>query len=107
MDIAKLAEGQTAMLEFWGPEGRQQVEGTVSKVGVSGRVGEGISSFNVVVSVSNPGFLRPGMWASAEVYIAKKENVLLCPVEAVYKEDDKWMVDIKEEMCIRDSPEAA
>ncbi len=96
MDIAKLAEGQTAMLEFWGPEGRQQVEGTVSKVGVSGSVGEGISSFNVVVSVSNPGFLRPGMWASAEVYIAKKENVLLCPVEAVYKEDDKWMVDIKE-----------
>ncbi|HHY69390.1 MAG TPA: HlyD family efflux transporter periplasmic adaptor subunit [Bacillota bacterium] len=96
MDIAKLSEGQVAMLEFWGPEGRQEIEGIVSKVGVAGEVREGMSSFNVIVHVVNPGFLRPGMWASAEVFVAKKEDVLLCPVEAVYKEDDKWMVDVKD-----------
>ncbi|HHY17022.1 MAG TPA: efflux RND transporter periplasmic adaptor subunit, partial [Firmicutes bacterium] len=32
----------------------------------------------------------------AYIFVSKKDDVLLCPVEAVYKEDDKWFVDIKD-----------
>jgi HlyD family secretion protein len=57
---------------------------------------DGMSSFNITVGVTNPGFLMPGMGASAQIFVSKKDGVLLCPVEAVYKEEDKWFVDIKD-----------
>ncbi len=96
IDVPKIAEGQTADIEIWGPQGRQKVQGTVSKVGVSGNMQDGMSSFNITVAVTNPGFLMPGMGASARIFVSKKDSALLCPVEAVYKEEDKWFVDIKD-----------
>lgn len=96
IDVPKIAEGQMADIEIWGPQGRQKVQGVVSKVGVSGNMQDGMSSFNITVGVTNPGFLMPGMGASAYIFVSKKDDVLLCPVEAVYKEDDKWFVDIKD-----------
>jgi len=96
IDVPKIAEGQMADIEIWGPKGRQTVQGIVSKVGVSGNMQDGMSSFNITVGVTNPGFLMPGMGASAQIFVSKKDGVLLCPVEAVYKEEDKWFVDIKD-----------
>ena len=59
IDVPKIAEGQTADIED--SLGRQTVQGIVSKVGVSGNMQDGMSSFNITVGVTNPGFLMPGM----------------------------------------------
>lgn len=96
IDLPKIAEGQMADIEVWGPQGRQNVQGVVSKVGVSGSMQDGMSSFNITIAVTNPGFLRPYMHATAHIFVSKKDDALLCPVEAVYKEDDKWFADIKD-----------
>jgi multidrug efflux pump subunit AcrA (membrane-fusion protein) len=96
IDLPKIQEGQTAQMEVWGPEGRHIVEGVVSQVGVSGNRQDGLSSFGVTIRVVNPGFLRPYMHATAYIFVSKKDDVLLCPVEALYKEDDKWFADIKD-----------
>lgn len=95
-DIPKLSVGQNASVIVWGPEGQQAVNGTVTEIGAKGEMMEGMAGFTVLVSVQNPGFLRPGMGAEARVFVAKRENVLLCPVEALYKEENKWYVDVKE-----------
>ncbi len=96
IDVPKIAEGQMADIDVWGPQGRQQVQGVVSKVGVSGSMQDGMSSFNISIGVVNPGFLRPHMSATAHIFVSKKDDVLLCPIEAIYKEEDKWFADIKE-----------
>jgi HlyD family secretion protein len=96
IDLPKVQEGQIAQIEVWGPEGRHMVEGVVSKIGVSGSSQDGLASFGVTIRVVNPGFLRPYMHATAHIFVSKKEDVLLCPVEALYKEGDKWFADIKD-----------
>ena len=97
IDLPKIQEGQIAQIEVWGPQGRQMVEGVVSKVGMSGNTQDGLSSFGVTIRVINPGFLRPYMHATAHIFVSKKDDVLLCPVEAIYKEDDKWYADVKDD----------
>lgn len=96
IDIPKLEVGQEAQALIWGREGRQSVPAVLSRLGSKGEPQDGLAGFSVTLSIDNPGFLRPGMGAEAEIYVSKKENVLLCPVEAVYKEEDKWFVDIKD-----------
>ena len=97
IDIPKISTGQMAQLLVWGPEGRMEVTGYVSDMGAQGNPQDGIASFNITVEVNNPGYLRPAMSAEAQIYVSNKEDVLLCPIEALYKEEGEWVVDIKEE----------
>jgi HlyD family secretion protein len=95
IDVPKVQEGQQAQVMVWGREGQQEVAAVVSKIGASGDLRDGYSSFNITLSVQNPGFLRPGMGGEARIFVSKKEGVLLCPVEALYKEEEGWFVDVK------------
>ena len=97
MDVPKVQPGQQAQVTIWGPSGQQQIQAEVSQLGAVGDPRDGMSSFNITVAVMNPGFLRPGMGAEAQIFVSKKEKVLLCPIEALYKEEDKWFADVKEE----------
>jgi multidrug efflux pump subunit AcrA (membrane-fusion protein) len=95
MDVPKVQVGQEAKVMIWGPQGQQEVIATVDKIGSTGDLRDGYSSFNITLAVQNPGFLRPGMGGEAQIFVSKKEGVLLCPVEALYKEEEKWFVDVK------------
>ena len=97
MDVPKVQPGQQAKVIVWGPSGQQEIIAEVSQIGAIGDPRDGMSSFNITVAVANPGFLRPGMGAEAQIFVSKKENVILCPVEALYKEDEKWFADVKGE----------
>ena len=96
IDVPKVQIGQRATVDVWGPQGQQSVPATVSQLGAIGQAREGLAGFNITLSVTNPGFLRPGMGGSANIFVSRKQNVLLCPVEALYKENNKWFVDLKE-----------
>ncbi len=96
MDVPKVQPGQQASVFIWGPQGRQAISATVSQLGATGDPREGMSAFNITLAVANPGYLRPGMGGEAQIFVSKKQNVILCPVEAVYKEDEKWFVDLKD-----------
>lgn len=96
MDVPKIQPGQQAQVTVWGASGQQQIMGEVSQLGATGDPRDGLASFNITISIQNPGFLRPGMSAEAQIYVSRKENVILCPIEALYKEDNKWLVDVLE-----------
>jgi len=36
------------------------------------------------------------MGAEAHIFVSKKSDVILCPIEALYKENDVWYVDLKD-----------
>ncbi len=97
MDVPKVQQGQMAQVTIWGPSGQQQIQAEVSQMGAVGDPRDGLSSFNITLAVMNPGFLRPGMGAEAQIFVSRRENVLLCPIEALYKEEDKWFADVKED----------
>jgi len=97
MDVPKVLKGQRVEITVWGPNGQEKCEGTVADIGASGEPRDGIGAFNIRVELVNPGFLLPGMGAEASIFVSEKQNVLLCPVEALYRGDDGgWMVDVKE-----------
>lgn len=69
------------------------LEGRVTEIGNSpiGAGGDGLSAssqegkdFKVVVQIDNPpAELRPGLSASAEIYVDRRENALIIPLQAV------------------------
>lgn len=95
IDVPKVEVGQTADIIVWGREGQQSVQGEVMQLG-AGNPMDGYASFNITISLMNPGFLRPWMGAEAHIFVSKKSDVILCPVEALYKENDVWYVDLKD-----------
>ncbi len=97
IDVPKVSAGQTANVLIWGPQGQQPCEGEVAELGSKGDPRDGMASFNITISLMNPGFLQPGMGAEAQIFVSKKSDVLLCPVEALYKEEGQWFVDLKED----------
>ena len=96
IDIPKVEPGQTANIMVWGRDGQQSVQGEVQQLGAAGNPMDGYASFNITVSLINPGFLRPWMGAEAHIFVSKKSDVILCPIEALYKENDVWFVDLKD-----------
>ncbi len=97
IDIPKVTAGQEAKVIVWGPQGQQACEGEVAELGSKGDPRDGMASFNITVSLINPGFLQPGMGAEAQIFVARTDDVILCPVEALYKENDQWFVDLKDD----------
>ena len=96
IDIPKVEVGQTANILVWGRDGQQTVQGQVTQLGAAGNPGDGYASFNITIALDNPGFLRPWMGAEAHIFVSKKSDVILCPIEALYKENDVWYVDLKD-----------
>ncbi len=95
LDIASVAPGQEARVEVDAFSGQTFI-GEVQKVAQEGQVKQGITNYAVTIALgrssSSPesgapdlGQLRFGMSATVTVAVARKENVLSIPVEAV-----KW-----------------
>lgn len=69
-------------------------EGVVENVSTMGEQKNGISIFGVEIKVTGSSELRPGMQAKAYIDAGSSENVLLIPVEAIFEEDGKTMVEV-------------
>ncbi|MGE4284412.1 MAG: efflux RND transporter periplasmic adaptor subunit [Clostridia bacterium] len=59
--------------------------------------GQGISKFPVIIKVEGTPELRPGMKATAHIDVGSAKDVLLVPVEAIFDEEGKSMVEIMRE----------
>ena len=69
-------------------------EGTVENVSTMGNQVNGMSKFGVEMSVKGNSGLRPGMQAKAFIDAGSSEDVLLIPLEAIFEEDNKSMVEV-------------
>lgn len=71
-------------------------KGKVMHVSTTGEEMNGVTKFRVSIRVEGSPQLRPGMQATAYIDAGSAENVLLVPLEAIFEEDGKPMVEVLE-----------
>ncbi len=73
-------------------------EGKVSHVDTRGeRENNGITTYSVYIDVKGSELLKPGMQAKGFIDAGSAEDVLLVPLEGVFEEEGKTMVEILDE----------
>lgn len=83
LDFASLKVGQAAKIRVDAYQDRVY-DGVVAQVSEEGSTQDNVVSFKVDVTVPNDDYsLKPGMTAEVEFIIARKENALLVPTDAI------------------------
>jgi len=92
VDIAKVKLGQKANVTVDAlPD--KIFRGTVTEIAEEGTVTNNVSSFDVTILLDNPeGLLKSGMTANVTIVVAKKENALLIPIEALQERGQRKFV---------------
>jgi multidrug efflux pump subunit AcrA (membrane-fusion protein) len=72
-------------------------EGKVTHVSPMGEKINNITRFSINMSIKGGPQLRPGMQANGFIDAGSAENVLLIPLEAIFEEDGKSMVEVLDE----------
>ena len=66
----------------------REFQGTITRFSYA--LDESTKTMATEIDISNPDLvLRPGMWASVEIELQKKENAVLIPAEALVTEKNK------------------
>ncbi|MDD3581641.1 MAG: efflux RND transporter periplasmic adaptor subunit [Desulfobacca sp.] len=82
-DIGKVKEGQTATFMVDAYPGRR-FTGQVTQVRLSPQTVQNVVTYNVVIETENPEFLlKPGMTASVDILVARRQQVLAVPNAAL------------------------
>lgn len=72
-------------------------QGEVNQVSTVGTTTNGVTFFDVGISVKNDGQLRNGMTATAEIIIQDKKDIVLLPLEALQQQQGKRYVTLVKE----------
>lgn len=92
VDIGKIHLGQEATLSITAlPD--EQISGTVSYISKTGTVKDGITSYEVYISIPKNEKIKAGMSVDASILLAKAENTLMVPATSV--------IDVKDEKAVR------
>jgi len=82
LEVARVQVGQEAEVTLPALPGKK-FRGRVTRLAPEGRSQNGVTVFDVEIKVERPEGVRAGMTANASIRVARKEGVLLVPVEAV------------------------
>jgi HlyD family secretion protein len=96
-DIAQVEVGQTVEITLDAyPD--ELFEGIVRKINPQTVVEQNVTTIPVTVEILNPDArLKPGMNATCNFIVERKENVLVVPTEAVKEEDGRYTVTMLKE----------
>lgn len=81
--VANLAPGQSAIVRLDALPG-ETFAGTLGSLSLEGVLKDGVTNYEIHITFAGDPRLRAGMSVSASVQVARRENALLVPVEAVY-----------------------
>jgi HlyD family secretion protein len=93
LDIPKVKIGQKAKIKVDAfPD--TVFEGEVIKIADIGQSsGGGVTTFDVTISIKDPGDVRIGMSATAEIQVESKKGVVLLPIEAIQERNgEKYVI---------------
>ncbi|NLC77164.1 MAG: efflux RND transporter periplasmic adaptor subunit, partial [Clostridia bacterium] len=93
IDVLMVQQGAPVKVTVDALPGRT-FEGEVNRVSTMGRDRDGVVQFEVDIKVVGSPELRPGMSARAFIDAGSAENVLLVPLEAIFEEDGRSMVEV-------------
>lgn len=95
IDILKVKTGQEVNLSISAAPDRQ-IPATVTYVSPSGKIQQGVVSYDVTISIARSAAiaLKEGMSATADIIIQKQENVPLIPVRALQGTRRQYYVEL-------------
>jgi len=94
LDILKVKKGQNAIINVSALKG-VDFKGKVTNISQEGKIENGVSTFDVTISIDNPKDLKLGMSANVKILLDSKKNVLLVPVDCVSEREDKYYVKVE------------
>ncbi len=94
LDIAKIEVGQKASITVDAlPDSTSKpLTGQVSKIAVEGTSQNGVTTYPVSVSINETSKLKAGMNANAAIMISEKKDILMVPLEAIRKVNNRNFV---------------
>lgn len=96
LDISKVKIGQTVDVTFNAIEDKT-FKGTVETIGDVGNTTNNVTTYDVVVGLSDITGIKLGMTANLSINVASKSNVLLVPTEAITETNGKKYVMVETE----------
>lgn len=93
LEVAGLVPGAPATVRIDAFPG-ETFSGTLDSVSLEGVPRDGVTSYEARISLPGSPGLRAGMSLSASITVARRENVLIVPVEAVYGAGREAMVQV-------------
>ncbi|MCZ8520710.1 MULTISPECIES: efflux RND transporter periplasmic adaptor subunit [Paenibacillus] len=93
LDLPNVKVGQKAEVTVDSITGKV-FEGEVSQVSTVGTTTNGVTFFDVVITVKNSGELRNGLTATAEILVQDKKDIITLPVEALQRAKGKRTVSV-------------
>ncbi len=100
LDISKIEIGQIAELKFEALDG-EKYQGTVAKINSLGQAVNGVTNYNILITIKEPGNILIGMSGTAKIITESKENVVTVPVEAVQIINDEYYVILGEDANVK------
>jgi len=94
LDIAKIKVDQEAQItvDAMSDTTKTPLTGKVTEVATEGTSSNGVTTYPVTIKIDKSDNLKVGMNATAEIFINKKTDILLVPIEAVTKMGDRSFV---------------
>ncbi|NLD46484.1 MAG: HlyD family efflux transporter periplasmic adaptor subunit [Clostridiaceae bacterium] len=85
LDIAKIKTGMEARVtvDALSETLRSPLHAMVTNIAIEGTSSGGVTTYPVTITIDNPGNMKGGMNANAQIILTSKENTLLLPLEAV------------------------
>jgi HlyD family secretion protein len=94
IDINSLQLGQQAALTFDAIPNKEYA-GKVTAIGIAGTVSQGVVNYPVTVQIINADeVVKPGMTAAVNIIIARHDNVLIVPNQAIRASADQRTVTV-------------
>ncbi|MHA7964191.1 efflux RND transporter periplasmic adaptor subunit [Paenibacillus sp. CAU 1782] len=95
LDISSVEIGQTAeiMVEAFSGD---VFAGKVTAIADQGTASNGVASFDVTITLDEPGSIKAGMSAEASILVQQKSDVLLLPIDAVQSVNNRYFVLVPE-----------
>lgn len=94
LDVAKIKAGQKAEIKFDAIDGKTY-EGQVETIAQLGETTNNVTTYDVVVSISDMTGVKIGMNASVNIITESKENVIAVPVEALVEQNGSKYVRVE------------
>lgn len=94
LDIGKINVGQKATIKFDALKDKS-FEGAVESIAQTGTTSNNVTTYDVVVSVSNPSGIKIGMNANVTIAVESKDNALVIPAEALVENNGQKFVRVE------------
>lgn len=94
LDIGKIKAGQKATIKFDALKDKS-FEGSVETIAQTGTTSNNVTTYDVVVAVSNPAGIKLGMNANVTIDVESKENALVIPAEALVENNGQKFVRVE------------